>query len=150
MLQLRGSQATKLDEKGRLKLPIGFRLEIEQECGNEFFITSLKGDCVRLYPFPVWDEIEKKIATLPSKKPVVKKFLRVTNFFGQKSTMDSQGRILLPQGLRESAKLKDEVRVVGSMDYLEVWKGETLKKDIKINPWSDHDDEELTDIGIAG
>jgi MraZ protein len=150
MLQLRGSQATKLDGKGRLKLPVGFRSEIEQEHGKEFYITSLRGDCIRLYPFSVWDEIEKRIAALPSKKPVVKKFLRATNYFGQQASMDSQGRLLLPQGLRESAQLEDEVRVVGSMDYLEIWRDDTLRDAVENNPWNDRDDEELSEMGIAG
>jgi MraZ protein len=150
MLQLRGSQSTKLDGKGRIKLPVGFRSEIEQEQGNEFYVTSLKGDCIRLYPFAIWDEIEKKIAALPSKKPVVKKFLRATNYYGQRALMDSQGRLLLPQGLRESARLEDEVRVVGSMDYLEIWRDDTLKNAVESNPWTDSDDEELSEIGIAG
>ena len=117
---------------------------------NEFYITSLTGECVRLYPFAVWDELEKKISALPSKKPVVKKFLRATNYFGQKSSMDSQGRILIPQQLRESAVLKDDVRVVGSMDYLEIWQAQTLKQAVENNPWNEDDDSALADIGITG
>ncbi len=150
MLQLRGSLTVKLDEKGRIKLPSGFRSEISQQHGNEFYITSLTGECVRLYPFAVWDELEKKISALPSKKPVVKKFLRATNYFGQKSSMDSQGRILIPQQLRESAVLKDDVRVVGSMDYLEIWQAQTLKQAVENNPWNEDDDSALADIGITG
>lgn len=150
MLQLRGSQTTKLDGKGRIKLPVGFRSEIEREHGNEFYITSLKGDYILLYPFAVWDEIEKDIGSRRAKRPVVKKFLRVTNYYGQKALMDSQGRLMLPQGLRESARLEDEVRVVGSMNHLEIWREDTLKKAVESNPWTDSDDEELSEIGIAG
>jgi MraZ protein len=150
MLQLRGSQATKLDGKGRIKLPVGFRSEIEQEHGNEFYITSLRGDYIRLYPFDVWDNLEKTIADRGAKKPVVKKFLRATSYYGQKALMDSQGRLLLPQGLRESARLEDEVRVVGSMDHLEIWRDDTLKSAVETNPWTDSDDEELSELGIAG
>ncbi len=150
MLQLRGSQATKLDGKGRLKLPAGFRSEIEQEHGSEFYITSLEGKFVLLYPFVVWNEIEKKINALPSKKQSHRKFLRRTSYFGQKASMDGHGRILVPQGLRESAQLEDEVRVVGSMDYLEIWRDETLREAIENDPWNDRDDEELSKMGIAG
>lgn len=150
MLQLRGSQATKLDGKGRIKLPVGFRSEIEQEHGNEFYITSLRGDYIRLYPFDVWDNLEKAIADRGARKPVVKKFLRATSYYGQKALMDSQGRLLLPQGLRESARLEDEVRVVGSMDHLEIWRDDTLKSAVESNPWTDSDDEELSELGIAG
>jgi MraZ protein len=150
MLQLRGSQTTKLDGKGRIKLPIGFRSEIEREHGNEFYITSLRGDYIRLYPFDVWDELEKSIGTRRAKKPVVKKFLRATSYYGQKAVMDSQGRLLLPLGLRESARLEDEVRVVGSMDHLEIWRDDTLKSAVETNPWTDSDDEELSELGIAG
>lgn len=150
MLQLRGSQTTKLDGKGRIKLPVGFRSEIEREHGNEFYITSLKGDYIQLYPFAVWDEIEKDIGSRRAKRPVVKKFLRATSYYGQKALMDSQGRLMLPQGLRESARLEDEVRVVGSMNHLEIWREDTLKTAVESNPWTDGDDEELSEIGIAG
>ena len=64
--------------------------------------------------------------------------------------MDSQGRILIPQQLRESAVLKDNVRVVGSMDYLEIWQAQTLQQAVENNPWNEDDDLALADIGITG
>ena len=64
--------------------------------------------------------------------------------------MDSQGRILIPQQLRESAVLKADVRVVGSMDYLEIWQAQTLKQAVENNPWDEDDDLALADIGITG
>ena len=59
---LRGNSPAKIDDRGRLKIPNGFRSLIEDEHGRELFVTSLHGDSVRIYPMPVWIEIEKKIA----------------------------------------------------------------------------------------
>ena len=55
---LRGNALAKVDDKGRLKLPSSFRSTIEPKYGSEFFVTSLRGDSVRIYPMQVWQEIE--------------------------------------------------------------------------------------------
>jgi MraZ protein len=145
---LRGNSPTKVDEKGRLKIPILFRSEIEQEHGSEFYVTSLYGDSVRVYPFPVWNEIEQKISAGPSTNVAVKRFLRNTNYYGQMVTMDNQGRILIPPMLRESAQIRDEVTVMGTLKYLEVWNAEVFRKKMQEDPLTEADEQALSQLGI--
>jgi MraZ protein len=58
---LRGNYTARIDVKGRLKLPTSFRRLIDEKHGSEFYITSLTGDCVRIYPLPEWELIEQKL-----------------------------------------------------------------------------------------
>ncbi len=94
---LRGNSPAKIDDRGRLKIPNGFRSFIEDEHGRELFVTSLHGDSVRLYPMAVWTDIEKKLAQIPSTHPSRLKFLDRVNFYGQVSEIDSQGRVVIPR-----------------------------------------------------
>jgi MraZ protein len=145
---LRGNSPTKVDEKGRLKIPTIFRSEIEQEHGSEFYVTSLYGDSVRVYPFPVWNEIEQKISEAPSTNVAVKRFLRNTNYYGQMVSLDNQGRILIPPMLRESAQIRDEVTVMGALKYLEIWNAEVFKKKMQDDPLTEADEQALSQLGI--
>jgi len=145
---LRGNSPTKVDDKGRVKIPSIFRSEIEEEHGSEFYVTSLNGECVRLYPFPVWNEIEQKIAALPSTNVAIKRFLRNTNYYGQIVTMDNQGRILIPPLLRESAQIRNEVSVMGILRYLEIWNAETFRKKMNDEPLTELDEQALSQLGI--
>ena len=58
---LRGNAPAKIDDKGRLKVPNGFRALVQQMYGREVFVTSLSGESVRIYPMPVWQEVEQKL-----------------------------------------------------------------------------------------
>ena len=58
---LRGNHPAKIDEKGRLKVPTPFRRLIEEKHGTEFYITSLAGDNVRIYPLPEWEVNECEV-----------------------------------------------------------------------------------------
>ena len=63
---LRGNAPAKIDDKGRLKVPNGFRALVQQAYGREVFVTSLSGESVRIYPMPVWQEVEQKLGHMPS------------------------------------------------------------------------------------
>ena len=102
---LRGNAPAKIDDRGRLKVPATFRAVIQHEHGRELFVTSLTGDSVRIYPMPVWLEIEERIAKMPSTLPARMKFLDRVNFFGAVSELDEQGRVLIPPRLRDSAQM---------------------------------------------
>ncbi|HVQ65108.1 MAG TPA: division/cell wall cluster transcriptional repressor MraZ, partial [Terriglobia bacterium] len=107
---LRGSHPAKVDDKGRLKLPADFRSKIEEEYGSKFYITaSVEVDSVRLYPLPVWEEIERKLSEQPMTNASVDKFVSITGYYGAEISMDNQGRILIPQRLREAVQIRDDV-----------------------------------------
>ena len=145
---LRGNSPAKIDEKGRLKIPNSFRTFIKDEYGRELFVTSLHGDSVRIYPMPVWVEIERKLARVPSTHLSRLKFLDRVNFFGQATELDSQGRVLIPTRLRDSANMAGEVDVFGQYDYLEVWNHERFLAKLQREPFTEDDAKALSDLGI--
>lgn len=145
---LRGNALAKIDDKGRLKLPAGYRAEIEPKFGSEFFVTSLRGDSVRIYPMEVWTRIEEKLARTSSLDPAVMRFKNAVNYYGQCASMDPQGRILIHPLLREKAGVRGEVAVLGQHDYLEVWERSAFEERLASDPLTDVDLEHLSELGI--
>jgi len=137
-MKLRGNCPAKVDEKGRLKIPSQF-LEELKEYGTQFYITSVTGESARIYPMKVWSEIEDKLAKQPTSSQAKRKFLLRTSYFGQTVELDGQGRLLLPAVLRETAQMKGEVDVFGSLDYLEVMNHTRVLDDLKNQPFTDED-----------
>ncbi len=145
---LTGNFPTKVDDKGRIKIPTAFRQFIEKEYGTELYVTSLSGDNVLIYPREVWMELMRRMARLPSMEPVKIKFLSRTNYFGQMASMDKQGRVLIQQLLRESAQMDGEVAVLGSVRHLEVWNKKRYEEYIKAHPLTDKDMARLAELNI--
>ena len=110
---LRGNYTARIDPKGRLKVPTPFRRLIEEKHGGEFYITSLTGENVRIYPLPEWESIEQRLSLLPTMDPARRKFLDRTNYYGQQATIDGQGRLLIHPLLRKSAAVVGDVAVMG-------------------------------------
>ena len=146
---LRGNHPARVDDKGRLKIPNGFRSLVESQYGPELFVTSVTGDYVRLYPMAVWLEIERRLANVPSSNPSKLRFLDRVNFFGQVLTLDKQGRILIPTLLREAAAMAGEVSVLGLQNQLAVWNQKRLHERLfKKEPFTDEDGKALSEFGI--
>lgn len=144
---LRGNSPAKIDDKGRLKVPNGFRVAIQDEHGRELFVTSLSGESVRIYPMPVWIEIERRLAQMPSTHPARQKYLDRVNFYGQVAELDPQGRVLIPPRLRESALMTGEVDVLGQQNFLEVWNHDRFLARLK-EAFTEDDAKALADFGI--
>src|SRR4030095_14810968 len=144
---LRGNAPTTIDDKGRLKIPAVFRTEIEVTWGSDFYVTSLTGDSVLVYPLPVWHEIEQRLANLPSLNPTKKKFLDRTNYYGQLTSLDKSGRILIPALLRESAQMTGEVAVLGNLNYLDVWNHKRFLARLTEQAFTQTDKETLSHVG---
>jgi MraZ protein len=126
----RGNHPTRVDEKGRLKLPADFKREVDELYGAQFYITSLDGKRAKVYPLQSWEAIEASLQKMSPMDPVRKKFLDVTNYYGQMAEMDAQGRLLIPQLIRDSATVKGDVNVLGSQDHLEVVNAELFKAEV--------------------
>jgi MraZ protein len=146
---LRGNHPARVDSKGRLKIPNGFLSLLRAHFGLDLFATSVTGEFVRLYPMPVWLEVERRLAAVPSTSPAKNRFLDRVNFFGQVVTIDRQGRVLLPQILRESATMTGDVSVLGLQNHLAVWNQNRLKERLfKREPFTDEDGRVLAEYGI--
>jgi MraZ protein len=144
----RGNHPTRVDEKGRLKVPAEFKRVIDEKYAQKFYITSLDGVVAQVYPFEEWERIEQKLASLSTFNPTKKKFLNRTNYYGQVVEMDGQGRLLVPQTLRETAQIRGEVAVLGMLTHLEVRNLEAFRKEIDEQAFTDEDTKTLDELGI--
>ena len=145
---LRGNAPAKIDDTGRRKVPNAFRAVIQKDHGSDLFVTSLTGQSVRIYPMPVWIEIENQLAKVPSTHPARQRFLDRVNFYGQVAELDPQGRVLIQPRLREAAQMNGEVDVLGQQSFLEVWNHERLVARLSAEPFTDDDAKALSDFGI--
>ena len=145
---LRGNYPARIDEKGRLKIPVPFKQELEQSYGDSFCITSLDGQFVRIYPLEEWTKIEDKLAGNSTFNKTRRKFLDRANYYGQVVQWDKQGRVLIPAVLREAAGMKGNVAVLGNLTWLAVWNNERFLKEIETNPMTDEDERILDELGL--
>ena len=144
----RGNHPTRVDEKGRLKVPAEFKRVIDEKYGTQFYITSLDGKIAQVYPFEEGERIEQKLAGLSTFNPTKKKFLDRVNYYGQMVEMDGQGRLLIPQLVRDSAQIKGEVAVLGNLTFLIVRNLEAFRQEIEEQPFTSEDEKTLDDLGI--
>jgi MraZ protein len=144
----RGSSPAKIDEKGRLKVPTPFRAVLEERWGSEVFATSVHGDSALIYPLPVWEEIEARLAGVPSTHRPKMRYLERVNYFGQQTRLDAQGRIVVPQILRDSAEIVGEVVVTGHLNHLVVWNRERFEVKLARDTFTEEDFGALSELGI--
>jgi MraZ protein len=144
----RGNAPARIDDKGRLKVPNAFRSLLEATHGRDVFVTSLSGENVRLYPMPVWLEIEEKLGRMPTTHPSRMRFFDRVNYYGQAAELDVQGRVLIPTRLRDSATMIGDVDVLGQYNWLDVWNHERFLTKIQREPYTDDDARALSEFGI--
>jgi MraZ protein len=145
---LRGNYSAKIDDKGRLKVPTAFRALVQDQHGSTLFVTSLSGESVRIYPMPVWLDVEARLAKVPSTHPSRARFFDRVNYFGQVAEFDTQGRVLIHPRLRDTAGMSGEVDVFGQYDHLEVWNHDRFLAKLKREPFTDDDARALAEFGI--
>lgn len=144
----RGSQTARIDDKGRLKLPAQFKALVEEHHGAALYVTTFEDHSVRIYPLPVWKDVEQRILKMPSTHPLRGKLLNRTSYLGQVTEFDAQGRLSIAPRLRELARLVGDVAVVGKIEYLEVWNDEVLSTKVANEPITDADLAGLSEFGI--
>lgn len=147
---LRGNYSVKIDEKGRLKIPAAFRAAMQDQYGSKVFVTSRKdqGVVVNIYPLSVWEEMERKLATLPPSLPELERLVYRLSYYGQEGEIDKQGRVSIHPLLRESAAMAGDVDVLGQIDHLDVWNHERLATLMANEPFTDADARKLSEYGI--
>lgn len=122
-----------LDAKGRLFIPA----KIKEELGDPFYVTLSMEKCLTAYSAESWDKFMEKIKAMPKVKQIK---MRPLFAHAAKCELDGQGRILLPQNLRDFAGLKKDVTVVGNGETAEFWDSQT---------WAEVDAIETTPENIA-
>jgi MraZ protein len=144
----RGNAPARIDDKGRLKVPNAFRALLEGKHGRELYLTSLTGDSVRIYPMPVWLDVEQKLSEVPSTHPAKLRFLDRVSYYGQAGELDAQGRVLIPARLRDAATMAGDVDVLGQYNYLDVWNHDRFLIKLQREPYTDDDARALSEFGV--
>lgn len=118
----RGINGINIDAKGRVVMPTRYRERLQLDSKNAVVLTiDTEERCLLLYPLPEWEQIEKKLAALPSFNPAARRIQRLLIGHATDVEIDSQGRILLPPLLREYAGLKKSAVLVGQGKKFELW-----------------------------
>lgn len=118
----RGEFSLNLDPKGRLAVPSRYRERLREACAGKLVITiSLLERCLAVYPFPHWQEIEDGLKHLPALDPKAQAINHLLIGHATECDLDSHGRILVPQSLREFACLEKQVKMVGQVSKFELW-----------------------------
>jgi MraZ protein len=116
----RGNCPTRLDEKGRLKIPANFKHVIDKEYDGQFYITSTDGAVIKVYPRTAWEQFEAKVLNGAGSYQTQQKFMELTSYYGQMVEMDAQGRLTVADWLREKFRLAGDVYILGMTDHLEI------------------------------
>ena len=122
-----------IDAKGRLFVPAKLR----EDLGTVFYLTIAPDNCLSAYSSESWDAFLEKFKTLPQTK---KQKIRALFAFAAKCELDSQGRIVVPQKLRDYARLTKDVSIIGVGDHAEIWDAVA---------WAKKEAEEVTPENIA-
>jgi len=154
VLRLRGNSPATVDEKGRIKIPSGFKTALDSHSldmsrdRQRFYLTSLDAQSARLYPLPVWEAIEEKLSRLPSTLEARRVFLERTSYFGSEIEPDAQGRFVVQPILRAAANLVGEVVILGQMDHLVIWNRNIFESRISAEPLTTAHLDQLAELGI--
>ena len=116
----RGRYDHTIDTKGRLSIPSKFRDELNDSYDSRLVVTTFDG-CLIAYPFAEWKKLEEKVSELPEFKKETRSFLRFFYSSASDCSIDKLGRILVPQALRDYAKLEKEIVLIGALKQFEIW-----------------------------
>ncbi|MFL5754963.1 MAG: division/cell wall cluster transcriptional repressor MraZ [Chloroflexota bacterium] len=106
-----------VDEKGRVAVPARFRAQLD----GGAVVARWLDTCVAIFPRPAWEDLAAKVGSLPITDPSARIFQRYIFGSAFELELDRQGRVLVPQSLRDFAGLEGDAVIVGSRDHAEIW-----------------------------
>jgi len=136
----RGRSLRNIDAKGRLMIPSEFRDGVFATSPDGKFILTNLDDAISCYPLPAWVEIEQKISQVKNANRELRNFTRFFLGGAQELVLDNQGRILIPQTLRDYAGLNKEVYLVGMGRKIEIWDKARYDEQILAQKYEDFSD----------
>ncbi|MFO0718973.1 MAG: division/cell wall cluster transcriptional repressor MraZ [Candidatus Paceibacterota bacterium] len=141
---LLGEYTHTVDEKNRISLPSKFRKEV----GKKVVITHGLDNCLFLYPLKEWEKISQKLSELGMGQADTRGFNRFMLAGAVEADVDTIGRILIPDFLKDFADLKNKVVFTGVHNRVEIWNEKNWKEyKSKIEKQADMMAEKLGEIG---
>jgi len=111
-----------LDDKGRLVLPARYRERVVERSKGQVVVTvDRDGECLLIFPLSDWEDLERRLMELPNLQPQVRRLQRLMVGYATELTLDGHGRMLLPQELREFARLERHAVLIGQGSRCELW-----------------------------
>jgi MraZ protein len=143
----RGISSLNLDDKGRLAIPTRYR-EALRDCSQGQLIVTVavnercagEEGCLWLYPLPEWEKLEQTISQLPTLNKMAGKLRRFVIGNASECEMDGHGRLLLPEKLRNFARMDKKIVLVGQLNKFELWNEQAWSA--KENEWLNNDDDD--------
>ena len=135
----RGATKVTIDAKGRLAIPTRYRDRLDSRSNGQLIVTVDRDYCLLLYPYPDWEEIERKLIRLPSLNKQARRLQRLMVGYVTELELDGNGRILLSRELREFAEIERQAILIGQGNKFELWNDEIWNK--KRDAWLSEDDE---------
>ena len=114
---LMGEYQHKMDNKGRVIIPAKFR----DELGDKFVATRGLDNCLFIYPMNEWSVLEKKLSSLPITSRNARTFTRFFFSGATECELDKQGRMSIPNNLRDFAALQKDIVIIGLSSRIELW-----------------------------
>lgn len=114
---LMGEYRNSIDAKSRLIVPAKFRDELEFKC----VLTKGLDNCLYIYPMDEWVRFQEKLATLPVSDAKARAFVRYFYASAVECEIDKQGRLTIPQSLKEYARIEKELVTLGVLNKVEIW-----------------------------
>jgi MraZ protein len=121
MSSFKGSYTHSVDEKGRLNLPAKLRKYVSPDNNDTYVVTRGFEQCLFVYPLDEWAKVEVRLRELSNYNPEHRMFLRNLLEMANEVQLDSQARLMVPSDLREYAKIRGDVRIIGTLDKIELW-----------------------------
>ena len=140
----RGATKVTLDAKGRLAIPTRYRDRILSYSNGELVVTVDRDYCLLIYPYPDWEEIERKLIRLPTMNTQARRLQRLMVGYATEMELDGNGRILISKELREFANLDRQAILLGQGKKFELWNDKSWSD--KRDSWLNMEDE----IGLSG
>ncbi len=125
----RGRYEHTMTDKGRVSIPAKFREICREKYGEETFVITNFDKCLVAYPLKEWNEIERRVSELPQFKQEVISFLRYLMGGAVDCPLDGQGRVLIPQSLRNHARIDKELIMIGMLTRIEIWAREVWEEE---------------------
>ena len=126
----RGRHSHTIDAKGRVSIPVVYRMHLQQRSDQPAFLTADE-NCLRLYPFEDWRNHERHIVAQAELDPDARDYARLVISGAVEAPLDKQGRILVPQYLRDHAHLEHEVTIAGVGLTVEIWDTARLQANLE-------------------